>query len=219
MTTTWTRDVVARLIDHTNLKPEATPADFAATAREAAELGCFGVCVPPSALPLTTSVAVVTVCGFPSGNHTTAVKVAEAVEAVGRGAGEIDLVAPLGRVLAGEVEFVEREVAAVREAVAESVSLKVIIESAALTDAQVADVCRACEAGGADWVKTSTGFHPAGGATPRAVEVMRRTVGDRLGVKASGGIRTTAAATAMLEAGANRLGLSGSRAVLAGFTD
>ena len=112
--------------------------------------------------------------------------------------------------------FPQADVAAVRAACGPAL-LKVILESAALTPEQLAEACRRSEVGGAQYVKTSTGFHPAGGATLAAVGLMRETVGDRLGVKASGGIRDTATAIAMLEAGASRLGLSGTRAVLDGL--
>jgi deoxyribose-phosphate aldolase len=132
------------------------------------------------------------------------------------------MVIDVGAALAGEYGLVEADIAAVRAAVPNDKILKVIIESAALAAAPGGDdiiiaVCRAAEAAGADFVKTSTGFHPAGGASARDVALMRWTVGDRLGVKASGGIRTAADALAMIEAGASRLGLSGTRAVLDGL--
>lgn len=209
---------LAGLIDHTLLKPEATAADVAALLREAEELGTFSVCVPPSMLPVETAVKVATVCGFPSGQHTAEVKAFEARDSVARGADEVDMVINVGLARAGEFEAVEREIRAVRDAVAPPLVLKVIIESAALDDEQIVAVCRAAERAGADFVKTSTGFHPAGGATEHAVALMRETVGDRLGVKASGGIRTREAADAMVAAGASRLGLSSSRAILEGGT-
>ena len=126
------------------------------------------------------------------------------------------MVINVGLAKAGDVAGVQADIAAVREAVPSPTVLKVIIESAALSDEEIIAVCEAAEKAGADFVKTSTGFHPAGGASEHAVALMRRTVGDRLGVKASGGIRTRAAAEAMVAAGATRLGLSGSRAVLEG---
>ena len=136
------------------------------------------------------------------------------------GAGEIDMVIDIGAAVAGDVDAVRSEIAAVRAAVPGAV-LKVIVESAALltlADEQLlVDVCRAAEDAEADFVKTSTGFHPAGGASVAAVALMADTVGGRLGVKASGGIRTAADALAMLDAGATRLGLSGTRAVLDGL--
>ena len=128
------------------------------------------------------------------------------------------MVINVGLARAGKYDAVREEIAAVRDAAPKPTVLKVIIESAALTDEQIVAVCEAAEQAGADFVKTSTGFHPAGGASEHAVALMRRTVGDRLGVKASGGIRDRAAAEAMVAAGASRLGLSSSRAVLEGGT-
>jgi deoxyribose-phosphate aldolase len=127
------------------------------------------------------------------------------------------MVIDIGSAIAGDWSAVRSDVSSVREAIP-SVVLKVIIESAALTDQQIIEVCTICADVGADFVKTSTGFHPAGGATAHAVELMRRTVGSALGVKASGGIRTWDSAVDMVEAGASRLGLSGTAAVLAGGT-
>ena len=215
---TWTRATLARTVDHTLLKPEATPAQVDALAAEAAELGAFAICVSPSRLPVTVAegVAVCAVVGFPSGAHESEVKAAEAVLAVQRGATEIDMVIDLGRALSGDWGAVEADVAAVRAGCGPAL-LKVILESAALDPEQLAEACRRSEAGGAQYVKTSTGFHPSGGASVDAVRLMRETVGDRLGVKASGGVRDTATALAMLEAGASRLGLSGTRAVLEGL--
>ena len=216
---TWTRETLARTVDHTLLKPEATDAQVAALCAEAGELGAFAVCVSPSRLPVTVAagVAVCTVVGFPSGAHESAVKAAETSLALERGVSEIDMVVDLGSVLAGRWDDVEADIAEVKAACGD-VLLKVILETAALSDEQVVQACRRSEAGGAQFVKTSTGFHPAGGASLGAVRLMRETVGDRLGVKASGGIRDTATALAMLEAGASRLGLSGTRAVLDGLS-
>jgi deoxyribose-phosphate aldolase len=210
--------MLARTVDHTLLKPEATGTQVAALAAEAAELGAFSICVSPSRLPVAVApgLAVCTVVGFPSGAHTSAVKAAEAAQAVRDGATEVDMVVDLGSVLAGDWDAVQADVAAVKAACGD-VLLKVILETAALSPEQVTEACRRSEAGGAQYVKTSTGFHPSGGASVEAVQLMRQTVGDRLGVKASGGIRDTATALAMLDAGASRLGLSGTRAVLAGL--
>ena len=221
MTATPLRDrrSVAALIDHTLLKPEATSADVAALVAEARELGVLAVCVSPSALPLAGAegLVVATVVGFPSGKVKSSVKAAEAAQAVADGADEVDMVIDVGAAREGDRAALEADVAAVRAAVPPPRVLKVIVESAALDDEQLATACAAAEAAGADFVKTSTGFHPAGGASAHAVEVMRATVGDRLGIKASGGIRTAEAALALLDAGATRLGLSASRAVLDGL--
>lgn len=212
------RHDLARMVDHTLLAPTATPDDVAELAREAQELGTYSICVSPSMLPLpfaTGDVLVATVCGFPSGKHTPAAKAYEAADAVANGADEVDMVIDLGRLIAGDAAHTRSEIQAVRDATPGAV-LKVIIESAALTDEQIVAACRAAEEAGADFVKTSTGFHAAGGASVHAVALMAQTVGGRLGVKASGGIRTYADAQAMVDAGATRLGLSGTRAVLDG---
>ena len=220
-----TRAQLAALIDHTLLKPEATRADVAALVAEAAELGVYAVCVSPSMVPVAIEagggdVRVATVAGFPSGKHVSAVKAEEAAQALASGADEIDMVIDIGAALAGDVVAVRSDIEAVRTAVPRAV-LKVIVESAVLLSRAdprtLAAVCRAAEDAGADFGKTSTGFHPAGGASPDAVALMAQTVGGRLGVKASGGIRTAADAVAMLDAGATRLGLSGTRAVLDGL--
>lgn len=210
---------MARMVDHTLLKPEATTADVEALCREAVDLGVYSVCVSPSFLPLSSellgAVKVATVCGFPSGKHKDGIKATEAARSVTDGANEVDMVIDIGNVIAGDWSAVQADIRAVREAIPATV-LKVIIESAALSDLQIMEVCRVCSDLGADFVKTSTGFHPAGGASAHAVELMRRTVGDTLGVKASGGIRTWESAVDMVNAGASRLGLSGTAAVLAG---
>jgi deoxyribose-phosphate aldolase len=217
---TPTRSEVAGMVDHTLLKPEATAAQVAALCDEARALGVLAVCVSPSMLPLDgAGLVVATVCGFPSGKHTSAVKAVEAAAAVGAGADEVDMVIDVGAAVAGEIDAVRADIAAVRAAVPTPVVLKVIIESAALDDDTIVAVCRAAEAAGADFVKTSTGFHPAGGASAHAVRLMAETVGGRLGVKASGGIRSTETALEMVAAGATRLGLSGSATVLAGLSD
>jgi len=212
---------LAGRVDHTLLSPTATPADVEALAAEAVRLGTYSICVSPAMLPVTAElgrVKVATVCGFPSGKHTPAAKAFEAAESVSRGADEVDMVIDLGNLKAGRPDATRDEIAAVRAAVPAPTVLKVIIESAALTDDEIVAACRAAEEAGADFVKTSTGYHPAGGASVHAVELMAATVGGRLGVKASGGIRDWDTAVAMVDAGATRLGLSGTAAVLAGET-
>lgn len=211
------REALARMVDHTLLKTDATPAQVEALIAEANELGTYSVCISPSMLPLTVDlgrVKLATVCGFPSGNHTTATKEFEAAESTRLGADEIDMVINISHLKSGRPELVLEEISAVRAATGGL--LKVIIESAALTDAEIVQACEAAEAAGADYVKTSTGFHPSGGASLHAVKLMAATVGGRLGVKASGGIRDWATAQAVVAAGATRLGLSGTRAVLEG---
>jgi deoxyribose-phosphate aldolase len=216
----------AKLVDHTLLKPEAVPGDIEALAAEAVELGVYAVCVSPSMVAVASAViprngpVIAAVAGFPSGKHLTDVKVREAALAVDGGAAEIDMVIDVGAALNGDLTAVRDDIAGVRQAIPGAV-LKVIVESAALMERSgelvLLDVCRVTEEAGADFVKTSTGFHPCGGASIRAVEVMAGAVGGRLGVKASGGIRTGADALAMIDAGATRLGLSGTRGVLDGL--
>lgn len=222
-----TRAQLAATVDHTLLKPEAAEADVAALVAEGAELGVYAVCVSPSMVPVAVragGVRVASVAGFPSGKHVSAVKAHEAQRAVASGAAEVDMVIDIGAALAGDIDAVRADIATVRAAMNEVDAgsvLKVIVESAVLfsgaDESTLVGVCRAAEDAGADFVKTSTGFHPAGGASVRAVTVMSQTVGGRLGVKASGGIRAAADALAMLDAGATRLGLSGTRAVLDGL--
>ena len=215
------RTELAAMIDHTLLKPEATAEEVVALCEEATDLGVAAVCVSPSLLPITeglgVGISVATVIGFPSGAHQPAVKAHEAEVAVDAGADELDMVVNLGLVKVGAWPTVEHDIAAVRAATPPSVLLKVILETGALTDDEIVEACRAAERGGADYVKTSTGFHPTGGATVEAVALMARVVGSRLGVKASGGIRDAASALAMVDAGATRLGCSASRAILDGL--
>ena len=217
--TSKTRAEVARMIDHTLLKPEATVEQVVRLVGEATALGCFSVCVSPSMLPLETpeQLKLAVVCGFPSGAHAAEVKAAEAGQAQQAGVDEVDMVINLAYAVTNRFDQTESEIRAVREA-APNVLLKVIIESAALTDEQIVGACQAAERAGADYVKTSTGFHPAGGASVHAVELMAKTVGGRLGVKASGGIRDAQTALAMIDAGATRLGLSSSAAILDGLS-
>lgn len=210
---------LARYVDHTLLAPTAVAADVEALAAEAVRLGTYSICVSPSMLPVAAElgeVKVATVCGFPSGKHTPTAKATEAAEAVFHGADEVDMVIDLGLVKAGLLDQTRTEILAVRNAVPRPRVLKVIIESAALSDDEIVAACQAAEAAGADFVKTSTGFHPAGGASVHAVALMAATVGGRLGVKASGGIRDWDTAVAMINAGATRLGLSGTATVLEG---
>ncbi len=221
MTENITSAHVAAAIDHTLLAVTATDAEVIALCADANRFAVAAVCVSPSRLPLAPgtlddSIAIATVCGFPSGSHRPEAKAAEAARSVDLGATEIDMVLDLGRVKAGTWDAVAEDIAAVRNAVTGGNKLKVIIESGALTDDEIVRCCEAAESAGADYVKTSTGFHPSGGATIHAVELMAATVGGRLGVKASGGIRTWDAAVAMMAAGATRLGTSSTEAILGG---
>ena len=206
------------MIDHTLLKPEATSDQVKALIAEAGKLGTYSICISPSQLPVEVpeGLHIATVVGFPSGAVKAEIKAAEAARAVADGAEEVDMVINIAFAKEHRFDDLEAEIKAVRDAIPGKV-LKVIIESAALTDEEIIAACKASESAGADFVKTSTGFHPAGGASAHAVKLMRETVGDRLGVKASGGIRDAAAAEEMIAAGASRLGLSSSAAVLDGL--
>ncbi len=213
------RAAVAAIVDHTLLKTDATHEQVAALIAEAQALGTHCICVSPSMLPLRRytgpRVRVCSVVGFPSGKHASSIKAAEAAQAVKDGADEVDMVIDVGAIKEGAWDAVEADVAAVRAAVPKPTALlKVILETAALTDEEITRACQACERAGADYVKTSTGFHASGGASVKAVTLMRAAVGDRLGVKASGGIKTAKQARELITAGASRLGLSGTKAIL-----
>lgn len=213
---------MARVIDHTLLKPEGTPAQIDRLCDEARTWGFVAVCVNPLYVPRCVArlrgaeTAVATVCGFPLGASTTADKCDEARRAVEAGAMEIDMVLRIGELIAGEVRAVRDDIAAVVETVKRARTdalVKVIFETAVLTKEQIVAACRASAEGAADFVKTSTGFHPSGGATIEAVRLMHRHASP-IKVKAAGGIRDLAAARAMLEAGASRLGMSAGVAVM-----
>ncbi len=223
-----TRARVAAMIDHTLLSPDASREDVQACVDEAAELRVKAVCVSPAMLPVRAGgLTVATVAGFPSGKHHALVKAMEGRLAVDQGAREVDVVIDVGAAISGLVDEVMADVLTLRDAVPPPVVIKVILETAAIHralgeeagDERIEALCHAVARAGADFVKTSTGFHPAGGASVRAVAAMHRAVGGRLGIKASGGIRDADAARAMIAAGATRLGLSASRAVLEGFPE
>jgi deoxyribose-phosphate aldolase len=207
---------VAALIDHTLLKPEATRQQIDALCREAAEFRFATVCVNPTwvarcATQLReTRVAVCSVVGFPLGATTPDVKAYETRRAIVDGAREIDMVINVGALKSGDVRLVEQDVEAVTAACREcGVASKVIIEAALLTDEEKATACVLAKAAGADYVKTSTGFGP-GGATVADVALMRRVVGEEMGIKAAGGVRDLASLEAMVAAGATRIGASAS---------
>ncbi len=213
-----TRASLAAMVDHTILAPEATRYDVERVAAEGVAFGCASVCVQPAMVAIAVEVAggrvpVCAVVGFPHGANLSEVKAVEAAGVVAQGAAEVDMVADLAAIAEGDDVTVIADVARVRAAVPHVV-LKVILESALWSPAQLRTACEAALAGGADFVKTSTGFHPAGGASVDAVRTMRETVGQRARVKASGAIRSLADARAMLDAGADRLGLSGTAAIL-----
>ncbi|MBU3995177.1 MAG: deoxyribose-phosphate aldolase [Actinobacteria bacterium] len=199
------------IADHTLLAPGTTEPELHQFLGEARRLGVDRVCISPSLLPVDPvalgDLEIVTVVGFPSGAHTAPVKAFEAARVVAAGAHEIDMVVNQALVRAGEWDAVRAEIAGVRAA-CPSQALKVILETATLTDDEIVGACLAAEKAGADFVKTSTGFSPAGGATVHAVRLMAETVGGRLGVKASGGIRTADAVRELWAAGATRFGVS-----------
>ena len=203
-----------KYFDHTILKPEATEADIRKLCDEARKYDFASVCVNPCYVPLSkellegSDVKVCTVIGFPLGANATSVKVFETSTAILNGADEIDMVQNVGLVKERKYEDLVREVELIKQA-CEGRLLKVILETCLLTDEEIAYSSRASKEGGADFVKTSTGFSK-GGATVNAVKIMRETVGPELGVKASGGIHTLAEARALIEAGASRLGCSAS---------
>jgi deoxyribose-phosphate aldolase len=210
---------LASFIDHTILKPEAISAQVVQFCAEARDHGFRSVCINPIYAKVAsealkgTSVAVCSVVGFPFGAIPTQVKAAETAAAVEAGAQEIDMVLAIGALKAGFHRQVSDDIRAVRRACPEGL-LKVIIETCLLTDEEKRIACDLAVQAGADFVKTSTGYSK-GGATVQDVTLMRREVGSTVGVKASGGIRSLEQALAMIGAGATRLGLSASLAVVA----
>ena len=209
---------IGRLVDYTLLRPDATWAEVERLCDDAAAAEVGAVCVNGAWVRgcierlRGTSVRVAGVVGFPLGAGSSAAKAAEAAIGASEGAAELDMVMPIGAAKAGQWEAVADDVAAVVTAAPRAV-VKVILETALLSRDEIALACDSARRGGAAFVKTSTGFHAAGGATTDAVAGMRQAVGPQFGVKASGGIRTADAAVAMLGAGANRIGASS----LAGF--
>jgi len=205
---------VARIIDHTLLRPEATAADIRKLCEEARQYGFASVCVNPYWVPLAAAelagspVKVCTVVGFPLGANTTAIKAAETVEAIRSGAAEIDMVVNVGELRGGNNDVVRQDMQAVIDAAhcGEAI-VKVILETALLDDEQKSSAAALAKLCGAEFVKTSTGFGP-GGATVRDVALLRKVVGPEMGVKASGGIRTLEDLRAMTAAGATRIGAS-----------
>lgn len=219
---------LAAHIDHTLLKPTATPEEILKVAEETLEYGFFGLCIPPSYVPLVREryphapFRLVTVVGFPLGYQAKEVKALEAALAISQGADEVDMVIHLGRALAGDYAYVEEEVRTVRQAAPKAV-LKVILETGHFTpEARVQprrghleNLAEAAIQGGADFLKTSTGFGPRG-ASLEDVELLVRVARGRAQVKAAGGIRNRETAIKLLEAGATRLGTSSGVALVKG---
>jgi deoxyribose-phosphate aldolase len=223
----YTQEQIVALIDHTLLKPEATRADLDICIKTAIEFDVKAMCIRPMDVAYSSkalegsNVLLCTVIGFPHGTVTTATKVAETIEAVKHGAIEVDMVMNPGLFASGEYEQVQDDIAQVVKAAKSTnpkAEIKVILETCLWTDEQVIKACELTEAAGADFVKTSTGF-AASGATPEVISIMRKTVGDRLGVKASGGVRTLDALIDMAEAGGSRVGASGTPAILLEFAE
>lgn len=213
------KKTIASMIDHTLLKPEATPAQIEKLCAEAAEYHFASVCVNPVYIPLAarllkdTGVKVCCVVGFPLGAIAPEQKAAEAASCAAMGAEELDMVIHVGAAKAGDWALVQRDIEGVVKA-AVGHTVKVIIETCLLTDEEKVKACEAAKAAGAHFVKTSTGFS-TGGATTHDIALMRKTVGPEMGVKASGGIRDYETAMAMIEAGANRIGASAGIAIVA----
>lgn len=211
---------IAKYIDNTVLKPDATPDKIRALCKESAEYGFASVCVNPAYVTLAaeclkgSDVKVCTVIGFPLGMNTSKVKAFEAAEAIKEGAQEVDMVINVGRLKAGDTEYVLNDIKSVVEA-ANGTLVKVIIETSLLTDDEKVTACLLAKQAGADFVKTSTGFS-GGGATVEDIELMRKTVGPEMGVKASGGVRDAASAKALIAAGATRIGTSGGKKIADG---
>lgn len=209
---------IASYIDNTLLKQDATPEQIKKICAESIEFGCASVCCNPSYVPLVSeclkesSVKVCTVIGFPLGMNDSKVKAFEAALAAEQGADELDMVINVGRLKAGELDYVKNDIKAVVDA-SNGKLVKVIIECCLLTDEEKVTACKLAKEAGADFVKTSTGFS-TGGATAADVALMRKTVGPEMGVKAAGGVRDYASAKMMLEAGANRIGASSGKKIV-----
>ncbi len=213
---------IAKTIDHAVLKPDFTDTDLEQHAKMCMEFGVFSMCVKPcdikSAKKLLSGsdVKVSCVLSFPHGADATSVKIFQAKQAIGDGTDEIDMVMNIGKFLSGDYNYVLEDIRAVVDiAHSQGVLVKVIQESGFLTPEQVAKACELSYEAGADFVKTSTGFGP-GKATPEVIAIMVKTVGGKMGVKASGGIRTPEDAAAFLKQGATRLGIGSTEAVLKG---
>ncbi len=216
---------VAAVIDHTLLKPDATPEQVRRLCAEALQYGFCSVCVNPANVRLAadlvrgSQVRVCSVVGFPLGANTPEIKAREAERAIADGAREVDMVLNIGALKSGAYELVEQDIKAVVQAAHLAGGLcKVILETGYLTDEEIMEACRRAVSAEADFVKTSTGFGP-GGATAAAVALMRATVGPEVGVKAAGGIRTYETAREMLSAGATRIGASASVQIVLGAQD
>ncbi|NST08664.1 deoxyribose-phosphate aldolase [Enterococcus faecalis] len=212
-----------RMIDHTILKPEATEAAVQKIIDEAKEYNFFSVCINPCWVAFAseqladTDVAVCTVIGFPLGANTPEVKAYEVADAIKNGANEVDMVINIGALKSQQYDYVRQDIQGVVDAAKGKALVKVIIETALLTDEEKVKACELAKEAGADFVKTSTGFS-TGGAKVADIRLMRETVGPDMGVKASGGVHNAEEALAMIEAGATRIGASTGVAIVSGAT-
>ncbi len=219
---TITYEQLAKTIDHSLLKPEMTEAEVIAGCELAHAYHVASVCVKPCYVALAarllkgSDVAVGTVVGFPHGSSITAVKAAEARQAIADGAVELDMVINIGELRSGHADYVKEDIRAVVEAAKGQALVKVILENAYLTNEEKALACRLVEAAGADFVKTSTGFAPSG-ATIEDLKLMRASVGPRIQVKAAGGVRTLDAILAVIDTGTTRVGATATAAILDEF--
>lgn len=217
------RDQIAKLIDHTLLRPDASEADIMKLCTEADESGFHAVCVHPSFLPLCretllkSMVKIVTVIGFPQGMSSPGVKTYEALDAVMNGADELDIVMNIGFAKSGKWDYVEKELSDIIAATP-GIIHKVIIEACFLTGDEKQQACDAVILSGARFVKTSTGFGP-GGATLKDIAILKRASRGKIGIKAAGGIRTLKDATACIEAGATRIGTSAGMKIIREMKD
>jgi deoxyribose-phosphate aldolase len=214
---------IAKMIDHTLLKPETTKEQIVKLCEEAKQYNFASVCVNPTWVATAaellkgSDVKVCTVIGFPLGANTPEVKAFETKNAIENGATEVDMVINIGALKSGDDELVEKDIRAVVEAAKGKALVKVIIETCLLTEEEKVRACELAVKAGADFVKTSTGFS-TGGATVEDIALMRKTVGPEIGVKASGGVRDAQTAQAMIEAGATRIGTSSGVAIVQGKT-
>lgn len=213
---------IAKMIDHTLLKADATKDQIEQICAEAKQYDFASVCVNPAWVKLSsellsgTDVKVCTVIGFPLGASTPETKAFETKNAIENGATEVDMVINIGALKSGDLDLVERDIRAVVDAAKEKALTKVIIETCLLTDQEKVQACKLSVKAGADFVKTSTGFS-TGGATAEDIALMRKTVGPNIGVKASGGVRSAEDAQKMAEAGATRIGASSGAAIVNGL--
>jgi deoxyribose-phosphate aldolase len=220
---TITYEQLAKVIDHSLLRPELTEVDVLAGCELAARYHTATVCVKPCHVQLAkealkdSDVLVSTVIGFPHGSNLTSIKVAEAQKAMDDGAVELDMVLNIGQLRSGKNDYVREDIQAVCDAAhARSAKVKVIFENAYLTDEQKVTACKLSEAAGADWVKTSTGFAPSG-ATLEDLRLMRANVSEKVQVKAAGGVRTLPALLEVIDAGVTRCGATATAAILDDF--